>query len=111
MLRRGCRTDDPRFRNWKRLLLNRLHVSLQEIIVERVIDLGSTFEITQAEPVAIGDLRVGNQTLEVSFEAFDARSRNFIVTLVALCNAAEFIKNRTAQFIHLGAQIDRGQMA
>ena len=69
--RRNCRADNARLRNRKRLLLNRLHVSLQETVVKRVINLGSTFEVTQSEPIAIDDLRVGDKTFEVPFEALE----------------------------------------
>ena len=47
MLRRSRRANDPRFSNRKRLLLNRLHVSLQETVIERVIDFGRAFEVAQ----------------------------------------------------------------
>ncbi len=110
VLRRSGRTDNPRLGNRKRLLLNCLHVSLQETVVERVINLGRAFEVAQPQPVAIDDLRVGDQTFEVSFETFDARFCDFVVALVALGDAAEFVEDRSTQLGHLGAQIDRRQM-
>src|ERR1700736_3315778 len=110
VLRRSGRTNNTRLRNWKRLLLNRLHVSLQEIVVERLINLGSAFEVTQPQPVAIGDLRVGDQAPQVSFDSIDACFSDFIITLVALRDAAQFVEGSPAQFGHLGTQIDHQQM-
>src|ERR1035437_8812338 len=108
---RWCRrTNHARLGDWKRLLLGLLHVAVEKVIVDRVIDLGGALEMAEAYPIAIGQLRIRDDAGKVRRERLNAGLGDLIITFVALRDPVKLIGNRSAQLNHLGAQVDDCEM-
>ena len=104
------RANHARLGEWKRLLLGRLHIAVEEVIVDRVIDFCRTHEIAQAYPIAIGQLRVRDEAGKARLERLNAGLGNLIITFVALRDPVNLISNRSAQLDHLSAQVNDCEM-
>ncbi|MGY4445905.1 hypothetical protein ACVWZR_000565 [Bradyrhizobium sp. i1.3.1] len=103
-------TDHACIGDRKRLLLYRLHITLQESVVERVIYLGRAFELGQSKPIAVGELALGYQAGQRPLQTFFARLGDLVIALVAASDPSELPADVSARFLHLVAQVDRGRM-
>jgi len=109
-IRRIGSPNKTRLGDWEGLLLNSLHVALEEIIVERLRGLGGAFQFSQLDLCLIRDLRLGNGTAEAVTEALFPRKSDFVIALVALLDLGHFILDRMLELTHLRAQSDNRQM-
>jgi hypothetical protein len=85
------RGDHARLADRKRLLLDGLHVTLKEVIVERTVGVGIAFQV--------GYLRLGNSLRQFRLSAVLALLGNLIVALVGLRNASKLVENGVANVL------------
>ena len=88
------------------MLLNRFHVALQKIVIERSIGLRVTFEFMQSNLRLIGHLRHRYGLRKLFLNPFLALLGNLVVALVGLGDALQFVSNRILDLAHLVADIN-----
>src|SRR5262249_42761544 len=107
--RRGPR-DHPCFGDRKRLLLDRFHIALKEIIIERTVGLRRALELAQLNLRLVRRLRFRNDLVQASPRGILTSLGDLVVALVGLGYPFQFVKDRITDLAHLVAQVDRGQM-
>ena len=73
-------------------MLNRFHVALEKVVIERPVRLSGTLELTQRDLALIGYLRLGYSLAELFLDAVLTLLGNLVVALVALLKAPEFVE-------------------
>ena len=90
--------------------MNRFHIPLQKAVIECAVGLGATFKTVQCDRSFVGRLRITNDLVERSLNRLFALLGYFVVALIALRCALQFLCDSAAQLTHLVAQIDDSQM-
>src|SRR5262249_1247197 len=100
--------DHPCFGDRKRLLLDRFHIPLEEIIIEHTGRLRGALELPQHDLRLVRRLRFRNDLVQASPNGLLTSLDDLVVALVDLVNPFQFVMDQITDLAHLVAQVDRG---
>src|ERR1700720_3706836 len=98
MHRRDCRANKSCLGYWKRLLLDGLHITLEETIGNRSIAFCIAFQVTQLNLSIMRDLGICHLGCKAAFETPFASKRDLVIALVALRYFFHFIVDIMPKF-------------
>src|SRR5262245_39576691 len=103
--RRGT-CDDPSLADWKRLLLNRLHIALEEVVMQFARAPCPALEVTQHDLGLVGRLRYRDNFRQAFADRLFACLGNLVVASICLRDPVKLVDDDLADLLHSGPQIN-----
>src|SRR5215212_5086108 len=103
--------DHTCFGDWKRLLLLRFGILLEQAVVLRLICFGGALELTKRHLDLVGLLRLRHSPSKLFLGGFLIEFSNLEITFVGFSQSHQLLSDRCQYSTHLIAKIDGRQMS